>query len=224
MNELQKQVVDRIKERKMIVILRGVSDEKIIPTVDAIIKGGCELVEITFDHTNTETLSRTPRQIKAIKEHFGDAVEIGAGTVLDGSDVCAAKSAGATFIISPNADESVIKTTKKLGLVSIPGAYTPTEICNAYNWGADFVKLFPLSSGSADYIKAVKAPLKHIPLLAVGGVTPDNLSEFIKAGAIGIGVGSAVVKGSEIDSFEKDEDFSVITERVKKFMTALDNV
>lgn len=224
MNELQKQVIERIKERRMIVILRGLPDDKIIPTVDAIIRGGCELVEITFDHTSTEALSRTPRQIKAVKEHFGDAVEIGAGTVLDGSDVCAAKNAGATFMISPNADESVIKTTKKLGLVSIPGAYTPTEICNAYNWGADFVKLFPLSSGSADYIKAVKAPLKHIPLLAVGGVTPDNLSDFIKAGAVGIGVGSAVVKAIEIESFESEEDFSVITDRVKKFIAALNRV
>lgn len=223
MNDLQKSVIKKISERKMIVILRGIPDDKIIKTVGAIIKGGCNLVEITFDHTSTEALARTPAQIKAVKDHFGDEVEIGAGTVLDGNDVCAAKNAGATFMISPNTDESVIKTTKKLGLVSIPGAYTPTEICNAYNWGADFIKLFPLTGNAAEYIKAVKAPLKHIPLLAVGGVTVENVEEFFSAGAVGFGIGSAIAKGNEVAKFETDEDFDIITERVKKFVSAIEN-
>ncbi len=162
--------------------------------------------------------------ISMIKERFGDAVEVGAGTVLDCNDVCAAKNAGATFLISPNTDESVIKTTKKLGLVSLPGAYTPSEICNAYNWGADFVKVFPIVGNPEEYIKAIKAPLKHIPVLAVGGVNLDNAASVFKAGACGIGISSGLVKANEVEKFETDKDFAVITERTKKYMEIIANI
>lgn len=221
MNELQKRVINSIYANKLIVIIRGISDDKIIPTVGALIDGGAKLVEITFDHTDSESLMKAPRQIAAVKEHFGDAVEIGAGTVLDCSDIFTAQKAGATFMISPNTDENVIRGTKKLGLVSIPGAYTPTEICNAYSWGADFVKLFPLSKNSGEYIKAVKAPLKHIPLLAVGGVTPENAEEFFSAGACGVGVGSSIVNASQISLYENESDFSAVSEQTQKFVKAI---
>lgn len=221
MNELQKSVINKIYENKLIVIIRGVSDDKIIPAVGALINGGAKLVEITFDHTNSETLLQAPRQIAAVKECFGNKVEIGAGTVLDCADIFAAQKAGATFMISPNTDEKVIRGTKKLGLVSIPGAYSPTEICNAYNWGADFVKLFPLSKNPEEYIKAVKAPLKHIPMLAVGGVTPENTGTLFSSGVCGIGVGSSIIKASEMSDFESETDFSVITERTRRFVDAI---
>lgn len=224
MNELQTRVIEKIKKTKMIAILRALPEDKIIPTVKAILDGGADLVEVTFDHTSAEALSKTPKMIRMIKEHFGDAVEVGAGTVLDCNDVCAAKNAGATFLISPNADEAVIKTTKKLGLVSLPGAYTPSEICNAYNWGADFVKVFPIVGNPDEYIKAIKAPLKHIPVLAVGGVNLDNTAAVFKAGACGIGIGSGLVKANEVEKFETPEDFSVITERTKKYMEIIASI
>lgn len=221
MTELQKNVIQKISDQKMIVILRGIPEEKIIDTVGAIIAGGISLVEITFDHTNAETLESTARQIKTVKDHFGDNVEIGAGTVIDVNDVIMAKNAGATFMISPNTSKDVIEITKKFRLVSIPGAYTPTEICNAYAWGADFVKIFPMTGNPVEYLKAVKAPLKHIPMLAVGGVSVNNANDVIKAGACGIGVGSNVAKGAEVQNFETQKDFEIITQRVKDFVKAL---
>lgn len=224
MNELQKTVIEKINKTKMIAILRALPEDKIIPTVKAILDGGADLVEVTFDHTSAEALAKTPKMISMIKEHFGDTVEVGAGTVLDCNDVCAAKNVGATFLISPNCDEAVIKTTKKLGLVSLPGAYTPSEICNAYNWGADFVKVFPIVGNPSEYIKAIKAPLKHIPVLAVGGVNLDNTASVFKAGACGIGIGSGLVKANEVENFETPEDFAVITERTKKYMEIIANV
>ena len=224
MNELQARVIDKIKKTKIIAILRALPEDKIIPTVKAILDGGVDIVEVTFDHTSQQALEKTPRMIKMIKEHFGDEVEVGAGTVLDCNDVCAAKNAGATFLISPNTDEGVIKTTKKFGLVSLPGAYTPSEICNAYNWGADFVKLFPITGNPEEFIKAVKAPLKHIPMLAVGGVTLANTEAVLKAGAAGIGIGSGLVKAADVEKYESDEDYKKITDRTKKYVAIVKSI
>ncbi len=224
MNEIQKRVIEKIKKTKMIAILRALPEDKIIPTVKAILDGGADLVEVTFDHTSPEALAKTPKMISMIKNHFGDAVEVGAGTVLDCNDVCAARNAGATFLISPNSDESVIKTTKKLGLVSLPGALTPSEICNAYNWGADFVKVFPIIGKPDEYIKAIKAPLKHIPMLAVGGVNLENTAAVFNAGACGIGIGSGLVKATEVEEFKTAKDFAVITERTKKYMEIIAHI
>ncbi len=218
MNNIQQRVISKINEQKIIVILRGVPTEYIIPVVNAIAEGGISVVEVTFDHSSAEALERTPECIRMIKEHFGDAVEVGAGTVTDCNDVTAAMNAGATFMISPNSDESVIKYTKKMGLVSIPGALTPTEICNAYKWGADFVKLFPLGTDAESYIKAIRAPLGYIPMLAVGGVNHDNCKSIMKTGVCGIGVGSGIVKSADLVGLDPDGDFSFITERVKKYV------
>ena len=224
MTELQNSVIQKIKEQKMIVILRGIPEDKLINTVGAIIDGGISLVEITFDHTSKDTLLQTANQIRAVKEHFGERVEIGAGTVIDVNDVIMAKDAGAAFMISPNTSKDVIELTKKFRLVSIPGAYTPTEICNAYSWGADFVKIFPITGKPEDYLKAIKAPLKHIPMLAVGGVTPENAAQVLRAGAEGIGVGSNLVKAADVAKFESAEDFSAITRRVHEFIAAIKSV
>ena len=224
MNEQHAIVKEKILKNKLIVIIRGVDEDKIIPVVKAIIDGGAKLAEITFDHTDKISSERTVRQIASVKNAFGDSIEVGAGTVLDCGDVYAAKSAGATFIISPNTDELVIKGSKKLGLVSIPGAYTPTEICNAYKWGADFVKLFPLSDSPAEYIKAVRAPLKHISMLAVGGVSPENTAEVFSAGVCGVGIGSGIVKASEVNLYKNENDFMAVTEKVRKYLSVINSL
>lgn len=180
-------------------------------------RGGGTLVEVTFDHTSAETLEKTRRGISALCGHFKDKATIGAGTVLDSNDVFAAKSAGASFMISPNVDENVIKLTRKTGLVSILGAYTPSEVCNAYKWGADFVKLFPLCGDAAAYIRALRAPLGFIPMSAVGGIDTDNLSAVMKIGVLGVGIGSGIGSGREIEGFENESDYAVITERVRTY-------
>ena len=120
---------------------------------------------------------------------------IGAGTVLSAKDAIKAIAAGAQFIISPSLDTEVIKATKDAGMVSIPGAFTPTEIVTAYNSGADIVKVFPVPN--ADYIKSILAPLNHIPVMPTGGINAGNIKDYQKAGAAAYGIGSWLVNNKE---------------------------
>ena len=139
---------------------------------------------------------------------------VGAGTVTSVELVDMAAEAGALYMISPDMDEEVIKRTRELGLVSMPGAYTATEAKKAYNAGADFVKLFPCIGDAPAYVKALCAPLSHIPFLAVGGVDANNANAFIKAGAVGVGVGSSLVNKKWVDAGEYEK----ITEEAKKMI------
>ena len=139
---------------------------------------------------------------------------IGAGTVLTKKQVELTKSAGGKFIISPDTNEEIIRYTKELSLVSIPGGATPTEIANAHRFGADFVKVFPVNfMGGPDYIKTIKAPLSNVRLLAVNGVGADNIADYLSAGAVGVGIGSGVVNKKLIESGQ----FEKITELAKQY-------
>ena len=126
-------------------------------------------------------------------KHFDNRMLIGAGTVLTKKQVELTKQAGGSFIISPNTNSSIIKYTIANEMVSIPGALTPSEVELAYEYGADFVKLFPVTSLGINYVKAIRAPLSHIPLLAVGGIDLYNIKDYFKAGICGIGIGSNIV-------------------------------
>ena len=171
-------VIELVKKYRLIAIIRNVEHEALIPLCDALYAGGVRLVEITFspDGLNDE---RTAQGIRLLTGHFAGRLVVGAGTVVTPKQVLMTRDAGGKFIISPNTSEAVISETKKCGLVSIPGALTPTEIVNAYSLGADFVKVFPVGRSGSEYIRAIKAPLSNIPLLAVGGVDLNNLSEYL---------------------------------------------
>jgi 2-dehydro-3-deoxyphosphogluconate aldolase/(4S)-4-hydroxy-2-oxoglutarate aldolase len=139
---------------------------------------------------------------------------IGAGTVLTETQVIKAASAGAKFIISPDTNPAVIQKTKALGLISMPGALTPTEASLASRSGADFVKLFPIGSLGKDYLKAIKAPLSNVRFLAVGGVDVSNARDYMSAGAVGIGIGSGIASAALI----KSGDFAKITEQARRYI------
>jgi len=211
---MSQKVLDKILESKIIAIVRGISSDKIISLVQAMLDGGICCVEVTFDQSSEEKAKDTLVSISKIKEHFGEKVMVGAGTVLTVEQVHKAVEAGAEYIISPNTDLEVIRETKKLDKVSIPGALTPSEAVAAYNAGADIIKLFPAGVFGASYIKAVKAPLKHIPITAVGGVSPDNIAGFIKAGAVGAGVGGNLVSAKLVDEGKFDEIAAIAKEYV----------
>ena len=149
-------------------------------------------------------------------EQFEGRVHGGAGTVLKVGEVDATVESGGEFIISPNGDEEVIRHTREIGAVSMPGALTPTEIGNAWKAGAHFVKVFPAGDMGVSYIKSVRAPLKHIPMLAVGGIMPENIPEFTKAGVCGFGVGSPLLPK---DAVEKG-DYEAIAKRARQFVEA----
>ena len=131
--------------------------------------------------------------IELISNEMKDKVVVGAGTVLDAESARLAILSGATFILSPTVDKDTIRMSKKYGAVSIPGAMTPTEILEAYEYGGDIIKVFPTTSLGPEYIKDLQGPLPHIPLLPTGGVSIDNVTDFIEAGAVGVGLGSALV-------------------------------
>ena len=206
-------VISAIRQHKLIAIVRGLSEDELLKAAEALLGGGVRLLEVTFDQSGKIPDSVTANNIRLLKQTFDGKLLIGAGTVMSENQVLAAKEAGAEYIISPDVNEAVIKKTKELGLVSIPGALTPTEIVTAYTYGADFVKLFPAGDLGLSYIKSVKAPLSHIPMLAVGGVSVSNIRDFLDTGICGVGIGSAIVNKSLI----KNGDFEGLTELAREF-------
>ncbi len=182
-------VYEQITTHKIIAILRGAPPADVVQIATALYEGGIRLLEITMN-------SEKPLQaIEEVAAKLGDTMIIGAGTVLDAATAADAVSAGARFILSPIVKEQVIAATKKLGVVSIPGAYTATEIYTAWEAGADIIKVFPATSPA--YIKDIAGPLPHIPLLPTGGITLDNISAYLNTGAVGFGVGSALVNARQ---------------------------
>jgi len=212
-------VIDLIEEQKIIAIIRGISLADIVPTVVALCIGGIRLVEITFDHSSATGEKDAAHAIEQIKTHFDDKVLVGAGTVLNELQVQLAINSGACYIISPNVDPNVIHKTNEMGAISIPGAMTPTEIAEAYSLGGHFVKLFPAGCLGLEYIKAIRAPLSHVPLLLVGGVNDQNLESFLDTGICGVGIGSNIVDTKLI----KEQRFNELSMLAKKYTEQVDN-
>lgn len=150
-------------------------------------------------------------------KYFEVKMYIGAGTVLTEKQVELTKNAGGCFIISPDTCGEVIKKTRELEMVSVPGALTPSEIQQAHRYGADFVKLFPITNLGTEYVKAVKAPLSHIKFLAVGGINENNM-DYLKAGVSGFGVGSNIVDNKLV---EKCDFSSIISELAIKYTSVI---
>lgn len=210
----ERDVIQRIREKKIIAIVRGFEPEECLALAKALHRGGIELIEVTFDQKDPKQFYKTADSIRMIRDELAGAVLPGAGTVLSQEQADMAKEAGAAYIISPDTNEEVIRYTKDLGLVSIPGAMSPTEAVKARRAGADFVKIFPVSNLGSAYVKAIKAPLGHIDMLAVGGVSPQNIREFLEAGASGAGVGGLLTRREYI----KERKFDKITELAKEYV------
>ncbi len=174
---------------KIITILRGFSLEEILNTASALQDGGIRFIEVTFNQKGYD--EDTCNAIASLRDNF-PGLHIGAGTVITNSQLEGAYKAGAEFIISPNTDVAIIRKTKELGMLSMPGAMTPSEIVAAKDAGADIVKLFPSDNLGPPYLKAISAPLNHVPLSAVGGVSLDNIQDFFKAGVYCVGIGSNI--------------------------------
>jgi 2-dehydro-3-deoxyphosphogluconate aldolase/(4S)-4-hydroxy-2-oxoglutarate aldolase len=183
MNTLQS-----IYENKLVAVIRGARGEDIVHIAEALKEGGVNILEIT-----AETPGILPL-IEKLRTKFSDEeVTVGAGTVLDPETARAAIMSGAQFIFSPTVNVETIRMAKRYGVVSIPGAMTPTEILTAYEHGADIIKVFPANIMGPRYLKDVHGPLPHIPLMPTGGVNLDNIEEYFQNGAIAVGLGSALV-------------------------------
>lgn len=181
-----------------VAILRGITNAEVIPVCDTLYEAGIRIMEIPLN---------SPDAVKSIAiaaEHCKGKMAVGAGTVLTVEDVNNVRNAGGTFIISPNTDTDVIKETKRLGMLSIPGFFTATEGFAAVKAGADYLKLFPACLGPS-YVKDLKAVIKA-PIMAVGGVNAGNIPEFMKV-CCGVGIGSALYKAGKFpEDIRKDAE------------------
>lgn len=201
----------RIGELGVVLVVRAESAEEALGGIRAVVEGGIRVVEITF------TVPGAPSVIRDVKREMGDHVLLGAGTVLHPEDAEDAVDAGAKFLVAPNTDERVIGAAKRQGVPILPGAFTPTEIIRAWDLGADAVKIFPANAGGPPYLRALRGPLPHIPLVPTGGVDENTVGDFFRAGAFAVGAGGALFDPKRL----KAKDYKGMTETAARFMQAL---
>lgn len=186
---MKEDIETAVRNGRIIAIIRGFAPDVCLRLAEAYRRGGIRLVEVTFNQKAPETWADTAAAIRAIRERFADEVRVGAGTVLTEDQLARCADAGGEYMITPNVNPALIRACVARGLVAMPGALTPSEAVAAWEAGARFVKIFPAGSLGPGYVKAVRAPLAHIPMLAVGGISPDNVADFMRAGCVGAGVG-----------------------------------
>ena len=213
MSRQRQRDLDRLLETGIVGILRGVPAEETIDVAGALADGGVDVIEVTADTDGAlDTISR-------LSSSFDRSdVLVGAGTVLDSETAGAALRAGAEFVVTPSFDADVVRTCNRYGAVVAPGVMTPTEAVDAYEAGADVLKVFPASTLGPGHIASLKGPLEHLPLLPTGGVSLDNVEAFVEAGADGVGVGSSLVDSEAVAA----GDYDILTERAEAFREAIE--
>jgi 2-dehydro-3-deoxyphosphogluconate aldolase/(4S)-4-hydroxy-2-oxoglutarate aldolase len=205
-------IVERIIEIGVLPVVRAASGAEAIAVGDALCEGGIRALEITMT---------VPGAVGVIAEavaRYGDQLLIGAGTVMDEEQARACIDAGARFVVSPIVDIPTIAVCRRADVAVLPGALTPTEVVQAWRAGADFVKVFPCSAaGGASYVKALKAPLPHIPLVPTGGVTLGTIGELFAAGASAVGVGGDLCDLQAVRSGRRDK----LVEAARAYVSAV---
>lgn len=179
--------LDRVLESCLVAVIRAESGDLLVDVAEALLAGGVDVMEVTF------TVPKAHQVLERVADKLGKRVLLGAGTVLDPETCRAAFLSGAEFIVSPAVNVQVIEMCKRYSKLILPGAFTPTEVVTAWQAGADIVKIFPSEITGPKYLKALHGPLPHIRLMPTGGVNLETATEFLKAGACALGVGSSLV-------------------------------
>ncbi|MBS1253024.1 MAG: KHG/KDPG aldolase [Anaerolineales bacterium] len=180
-------ILSRLIDAGVVAIVRTDDPSQLMQVAEALKAGGVDTFEVTM------TVPGALDVIREATQRFGSEILVGAGTVLDGETARAAILAGAEFIVSPCSNPALITVARRYGKVVAPGALSPTEILTAWEAGADIVKVFPIRQGGPRYVRDVLAPLPQIRLMPTGGVNLENAADFIRAGAVAVGMGSALV-------------------------------
>jgi len=203
--------MDWLRETGIVVVIRGISAESALEVAGALYKGGIRVIEVAL---NTNGAQAMLQQILAV---YREKMWIGAGTVLDVALAETALECGAQFFVTPNVDERVIEYAVQCHIPIFSGALTPTEVVRAFQAGAAMVKIFPSRSVGPGYIKELRGPFPHIPLMGVGGISSDNAAEFIQAGVQAVGVGGSLVDTSAI----LKKDFAKIRQKAEELVSVV---
>jgi 2-dehydro-3-deoxyphosphogluconate aldolase/(4S)-4-hydroxy-2-oxoglutarate aldolase len=208
----KQETIRQMRDSGVVAVMRGADADAVIDIAEALAEGGVTALELTADTPGVMNL------IEEVSDALDDTdVIVGAGTVLDEETARAAILAGAEFVVSPSFHEDVVETCNRYGAPVAPGIATPTEAVEAYQAGADMVKLFPASSLGPDFLASIKSPLGQIPIMPTGGVGPDNAGDFIEAGAECVGAGSSLVD----DEAVANGDFDLITANAEAMVQAV---
>jgi 2-dehydro-3-deoxyphosphogluconate aldolase / (4S)-4-hydroxy-2-oxoglutarate aldolase len=200
-----------IHESGAVLIVRLPDKDAAERVAHAAIDGGFRALEITLSIPGAVDLIE-----RLVKQYASQGIAVGAGTVLDGHAAYECIRAGASFLVSPQLNPEMIRVANRYQVPTISGAFTPTEILETAEAGADIVKLFPTENAGIAYVKAVLAPLAHVPVMPAGGVTTENVGEWFAAGVAGVGVGSAVTK-----AWQPDGDYTRVTGAAQAFLAAV---
>jgi len=207
----KQETLKRILDLGLVAVIRGPSPDLTVKMVEALIAGGVQGIEITYSTPDAEGV------VRLLDQRFGAAIVLGMGTLTRPEQAQSAKSAGATFLVSPHCEPELARAMVASGLVAMIGALTPTEVEQAHRLGSDVVKIFPGSLVGPAYIKALKGPFPAIPMMPTGGVSVENVGEWFAAGVVAVGAGSELCP----PQWAKEGRFAEITQRASAFCAAV---
>lgn len=208
-------IIEEIKEKKIVAVIRKANENNIVPILETLAEGGVNSVEITAETPNVL------RVIETAVKHVGDKVNIGAGTVLDPETARSVILAGVSFIVSPTLNIETLKLSNRYGILNIPGVLTPTEILTAYEHGAKMVKVFPADVFGPNYIKNILGPLPHVDAMVTGGITIENMNEYLTKGSSAVGIGSNLVNAKALTN---EDDYKQLLERTTEYVAKLQEI
>ncbi|MCA9996411.1 MAG: bifunctional 4-hydroxy-2-oxoglutarate aldolase/2-dehydro-3-deoxy-phosphogluconate aldolase [Anaerolineales bacterium] len=201
----------KINDLGLLAVLRGPSPELTVKMVDALVAGGVTGIEITYTTPNAVEV------VRQLAHKYGEQIVLGMGTLTEPQQPAEAKAAGAAFLVSPHCEAELSQAMADSGLAIMIGALTPSEVMQAYRYGADVVKVFPGSLGGPSYLKSLRGPFPHIPMMPTGGVEVENIKDWFAAGAVAVGAGSNLCP----TAWAKNGRFADITERAQQFCAAV---
>lgn len=206
------ELLDKIRRDGLVVIIRNIATEDILETVESLYEGGARVFEVALNSRDCY------KQIKMLKEEYKDKIIIGAGTVINMERAEAAHEAGADFYLTPGLDDGVLRYSLENSIPVIPGVFTPSEVQKCLGMGFTFLKLFPANSLHMNYVNNLKGPYDEFDVMAVGGVSEENLQEFLNAGHTAAGMGGKLVDKELIAK----KDWNGLTQRVQRVREILD--
>lgn len=209
----REKILEEILKRKSVAVIRLKDAGKLKKVIEALALGGVSVAEITMTVPNAIDL------IKQVTQELSEDIIVGVGSVLNADVAKQAIDAGAKYVVSPIFKKEIIDAAHAYGVPAMPGCFTPTEILTAYEYGADIVKVFPADVLGMAFFKGILAPMPHLKLMPTGGVTLTNAGEWIKAGAVAVGIGSALLDKEAIDN----ENYSKLTANAKQITESINN-